>query len=340
LYYLLPFVIAFIISLFIEPLIVFLEKRLHLRRWLSSLISILFFIAAFGVLSYMVIIKVFNEIKQLISFFAEQPDWFNNIVSNVNKLISKANTIYVQLPDQITDSIKSTLESTSSSFASFITGFLQSIIDSVISVPQVLIFIIVTIIALYFLTSDRNKIYKFVRAQFSEYIYKKIVTIKNDMFSALLGYLKAYMIIMSITFIELAIGLSVIGIEYSILLALVICVVDILPILGSGTILIPWILYCLFTGDITKGVSILVVYAIIFIVRQLIEPKIVGKQIGLHPLVTLFAMYTGLQFFGVLGLILGTLVVILIKSILVGILKGRTINEYVSEKMKKPAENH
>lgn len=111
---------------------------------------------------------------------------------------------------------------------------------------------------------------------------------------------------------------------------MIISIVDALPILGTGTILIPWAIYSFLTGNVRMGLSLFILYCIVLIVRQLIEPKIVSEQIGIHPLLTLIAMYTGLNLLGFFGLIIGAITLLLLKNILMGIFKGKSLNEIIS----------
>ena len=114
--------------------------------------------------------------------------------------------------------------------------------------------------------------------------------------------IRSYALIMSITFVELALGLTLIGVEHSLLIACLIAVFDILPVLGTGGIMIPWTIITAITGDHKLALGLLIVYLAITVIRNIIEPKIVGSQIGLHPVVTLVSMFVGAQLFGVLGL--------------------------------------
>ncbi len=118
-----------------------------------------------------------------------------------------------------------------------------------------------------------------------------------------------------ITFLELFVAFTVLGIKYAFLIALVIAVIDILPVLGTGTVLIPWSIFLLLIGDYYTGIALIIVYIVIAVIRQIIEPKIVGKYIGLYPLLTLVAMYTGLRVMGVLGLITFPLIIIIVKKL-------------------------
>jgi sporulation integral membrane protein YtvI len=155
------------------------------------------------------------------------------------------------------------------------------------------------------------------------------------MFSALFGYIRAQLILMSMTFIELNIGLAIAGVKHSILVAAIISLIDALPILGSGSILIPWSAFSFLMGNFELGVALLVIYVVVLVVRQFVEPKVLGQQIGLHPLITLVAMYSGLKLFGFAGLIIGPVSFLLIKNIASGVLKGKTLKDFFGE--RRPA---
>ena len=127
--------------------------------------------------------------------------------------------------------------------------------------------------------------------------------------------LKGYLTIMFITFIELAIGLTVLRVNNSVLLAVLISLIDILPVLGTGTVLIPWSLISLIMGDTFLGIGLIILYMIILIVRNIIEPKFIGKRIGLKPLVTLISMYLGLQLAGVVGMFIFPLAMAFLKNL-------------------------
>jgi sporulation integral membrane protein YtvI len=143
----------------------------------------------------------------------------------------------------------------------------------------------------------------------------KIRTMKEDLFAALVGFIKAQSILISVTFIELLIGYSLIGVKYVFSLALITAVVDALPVLGTGTILIPAAAINLIMGNVPKALAFIALYIVILIVRQFLEPKVVAQSLGLHPLVTLISIYVGLQLFGIIGLFLGPIIVVIIKAL-------------------------
>jgi len=130
-----------------------------------------------------------------------------------------------------------------------------------------------------------------------------------------IGYLRSYSIIMLITFAEIFFGLSVLGIEYSFLIAAVSAVIDILPVLGVGIILLPWAIFCLIGRNLFRGIGLIILYVIIVIVRQFIEPKIVGESLGVHPLLALSSFYIGYRLFGFAGIIIAPILLVLWRAI-------------------------
>jgi sporulation integral membrane protein YtvI len=324
-FYIMPFIIAFIISSIVEPIIRFLMRKVKLPRKVASPITILFFVCSFGVIIVLVIIRLIHEMKSIAAIL---PDIASNLYFNINSWINKGIDIIGWLPSEITDTIGNVVSDLAKNLTNLLSKVTRGAYTTAISIPETLLFIIITILATYFISSDRERISNFFTLHFPEKWTKRAKFIIDDMFSAFLGYIKAQLIIMTITFMELFIGFLIIGIRYSLLLAFIISVLDALPIVGTGGFLIPWSLYSFFTGDIRLGISLLVLYGIVITVRQLIEPKIIGTQIGLYPLVTLIAMYVGLKIFGIFGLILGPIVVLVIKNVMSGVLKNRSIKDF------------
>lgn len=170
------------------------------------------------------------------------------------------------------------------------------------SLPAFFIRLVLMIIASFFIAMDYDALTGFCMDQMSGRTKKIFLQIKEYVVGTLFVCIRSYALIMSITFVELAVGLTLIGVEYSVVIALFIAVFDILPVLGTGGIMIPWVILEAFRGDLALAVRSLIVYVAITVIRNILEPKIVGSQIGLHPVVTLASMFLGAQLFGVIGL--------------------------------------
>lgn len=326
--YIWPFILGYFFASLIEPIVKFLEKKIRIPRKIGTVFSILVVLGGFISISSFVIFRLFKEIEDVynsINFNAKSTtEFFTNIVDKVNG-------IYIQLPVEISDLINQAVQNITSDVQRMlrnITDVAESFIQFAMNIPQIFMFILVTILATYFLSSDKNRILKFLDRKMPYNWLTKTRAITNNVFSGVFGWLRAQMIIMAITFTELLIGLSIIGIENSLLLALIIAVIDILPILGAGTVLVPWSIVNIFSGNTKLGLSTFLLYIIILFVRQLIEPKIVGQQIGVHPIFTLAGMYIGLQIFGVKGMLIGPLLVIIIKYLIGGILQDENFRNW------------
>ncbi len=329
--YLAPFIIAFALSSLMEPVIRVLMRKARMKRKIAATITVIIFLSVLGLLLTLLIAKLVTE---LISITNLLPVYYSRAYNNITAVIDSAMEIYLDLPDEMTKSIEEMLGNVSRTLVDLLYNFLKKLLNTAISLPQVLVFIIVTILATYFMSSDRDKLYNFFSSQLPKSWINKFTSIKDDLFSALFGYIRAQGIIMSITFIELFIGFSIIGVKHSLTLSLIISFIDALPILGTGGILIPWSVYSFLTGNVKYGFALLIMYIIVLAVRQLIEPKVLGEQIGLHPLATLLAMYGGLQVFGFLGMIIGPVTVLILKNMISGILKGRPIRAVIAELKK------
>jgi sporulation integral membrane protein YtvI len=187
---------------------------------------------------------------------------------------------------------------------------ISSIITSAFTVlsgiPGFLFSLLLMVISTFFIAIDYDIITKWTMTQLPKRASAAVVKVKEYVVKILFKYIRSYFLILCITFAELLLGFFIMhfitGLSNILLLALVIAVFDILPIVGTGTILIPWRIIELMTGDFKTGICCLVIYGIITLIRQFIEPKIVGTQVGLHPVVTLVSMIVGTKLFGAIGL--------------------------------------
>lgn len=307
-----PFLIAFLIAIIIEPIVTFLETKLKVRRGLGAAVSLLFGVAIVGIILVAAISRLFEEAIDLVKFLTES---LKSSDKGIPSLLEQVQIFYYNLNPEVVAIIQESINN----FLAFIRDIVSSVFNysklTIISLPKVFIGIIVTLISAYFISTDKPKILTFMQKQLPPAAVKKFNSVRVDILKAFGGYLKAMLTIMAITYFELVIGLSLMGVSYPLVLALLIAIIDILPVLGTGTILIPWMIWHLIMGNISLALSLLILYCVIMLVRQLFEPKIVGANIGVHPLITLLAMYTGLNLFGVLGMILGPIVVLIVKNL-------------------------
>lgn len=306
----LPFIIAWFLSFLIEPLVSFLKNFLKFPRWLASLVSLLSVLTIFVFLLQTIITNLVIQLNQLYEQISQNPEILKILEI---KIIEKLNGI-TAIPIPALASIENRLDVLINSLYSILKSSVFYFLNTLKLLPNLFIFFLITIVSTFFMSKDRETIEKFISRQIPVGLSDKINAIKMDIWNTFYGFLKAELIIISITFSLSLIGLKLIGIKYYLVLAVIISFVDILPVLGTGTVLIPTSLWFILNQNIITGIKLLILYGIIVTTRQIIEPKLIGSRIGLHPLVTLIAIYVGLKIFGILGIIIGPLTAILFKE--------------------------
>lgn len=197
----------------------------------------------------------------------------------------------------------------------FLPAFADALLAVFHALPRVFLSFGTFLLALFYFGSDYESITAFLKCQLSEKQAAFAHELKREFFDTVLSVLRAYAILLAMTFTELAVGFTVLGLPYALLSALMIALVDILPVFGTGTVLVPWGLGAIFTGNTKLGLCILALYGIITVIRQAAEPKILGSSVGMHPLATLFAMYIGLKLCGIWGLFLFPIGAVILKNL-------------------------
>ena len=331
---LLPFIVAFIIAACIQRPVHFLSEKTHISRGPFSTVFVLLIIGVIGLLLFLLGNRLFIRAKgfydyimlrmqNLPEFLTEIRDWLVNAIGFLPGSMreSVTETLTVFFDDLIKNGFKGlSLSGFSINWGSLVSAGAGTIKDTVVQIPSVLIGIVISIVASVFMTIEYNQIKAFIIRQFSPRNRTKIRAAKAVALTTLKKMFKAYGLIMLITTTELCIGLYTLKLlkifdsDYIVFLSIIIAIIDIIPVLGTGTVLIPWAVYSLVTGSIPLGISLIVIYAVILVIRQIIEPKLVAGQVGLSPIVTIIAMYVGTKLLGVLGFFILPFTVILIKK--------------------------
>ncbi len=277
-----------------------------------------------------------NIQKWVLSLIEKAPEFLRNTLhDSVSQLFTKINDYLASTPADTaaaaTDAAVAAADSAQSSASalsgllsgnfklSWVTTPISSLLSTAKQIPSVLIAVVITLVASCFMTTEYPKVMAFIRLQFPEHRRNDIDRAKVLLRSSLGKMGKAYALIMLVTFIEMSVGLTVlrlIGVfqsNYIIMIAVVTAIIDIVPVLGTGTVLIPWAVYSFITGSFGLGIGLIVIYAAITVIRQVIEPKLVAGQLGLSPIVTIAALYFGLKIFGVLGMLITPILVIMLK---------------------------
>jgi len=318
---LLPFIIAYVIAAMLQPAVRFLCKHAKVPKKLSVLVLVLVVTTLIFLLCYMILNRVYTELTVLSQNVKGFIDYVRNDKEYAKSLIDKIDSIipFVDMRDRLSriwENLDKEMETWLLSVANDLSGSVLPILGGIISfVPNALLVIAVVIISTYYFAVDFNRINGFIIAQLPEKAANGVRVFKKEFVGTIVKFLRAYGLIIVITFLELFVGFTMLGIKYAFLIALVTAVIDILPILGTGTVLIPWAVFLLLTGDYYTGIALIIIYIVVTVIREIIEPKIVGKYIGLYPLLTLLSMYIGLKVLGVVGLLLFPIATIILKKL-------------------------
>lgn len=301
---LVPFIVAFIIAWVLHKPIDWIAYKTHLKKNIVALFIVILFYGIIGVILTQAVAHGFVGIKE---FFAGFPQFYEtSIMPVLNDFFAWFEGLCAKIDPVIMESIEQSSENIINSLAGFVTnlssGVLSWISNKALSLPGIFMKLLITLIVTVFITMDFPEIVNFIYRQMPEKTKNFIREIRDYTGGTLLKCLKSYMLIMLLTFSELTIGFTILGIPNAPLLAGMIAIIDILPILGTGGVLIPWSIILMITGNLKLAIGILILYVIILVVRNIVEPKIVGSQVGLHPVVTLGSMFMGLHFFGLLGM--------------------------------------
>lgn len=316
LFWIMPFIFGFIVALLLRPAIRFTSKKTHLPQKLMAVILTVLFYSVVGLLLVLLGIKL---IYTLLDGFTALPSIYE---SELDPLIRSAFDKIQELIAKLDPNMVQILQNTESAFAdsaaSIISGISTQVIkgltSTVTSLPSFLLAVLLSIISSVFFVMDYRRITRGVVQLMPDKLRAYTFRLKKLAVDIGLKYVKSYLLLMSVTFIELSIGFLILGLKNAIGFAALIAFIDLLPVLGTGGVVIPWIVIEFVKGHIPFATGLLVLYVIITVIRNILEPKIIGQQIGIHPLAMLMSMYVGLQIFGFIGIFVLPILLVVIKS--------------------------
>ena len=314
-----PFLLAWIFSWIAQPVADFLAKKLHFPKKLAGIVTVLLVISVIGGILVSAITYIAGEIASLSD---QLPVYYERINTYIEQLFDRTQGVYIYLPENIITAIADFSSQTSDWMGSTLSSWVEPIsriaLNAAGHLPSALIFVIITILATYFLLNDKVILKSWMKENLPVGFVTHISGMKRELTGALGGYLRAQLILMGITFLELTTGLLILRIKYALLLAIIVAFMDAIPVLGTGTFLIPFSVINLIMGNWYPGFGLLILYGVCLAVRQFLEPRIIAYQIGLHPLITLVFIYLGLKLFGFIGMILGPSVALIIRYFYLG----------------------
>ncbi len=293
----LPFLIGWALAFSIRPVCIRLSKRLPIGERALRCILVILILSVFFFLVSISVWLISREVWSLISSIDLGEGALRDLIDSVVGNAGLIDSIFGEFSDYVAEGLYEVVMSLLSSLASGVSALFSA-------VPRILFFVLITVIASVYFAFELERVNGMVRRLSGERIYGQLVRLKNGTLGAFISYIRSYLIILVITFLEMAVGLLLIRAPYPIVMALFIAVLDLLPVIGVGTILIPYAVLSFFGGNALFGILILVLFVFHTVARQFLEPKILGRSLGVHPILTLIFLYVGYSFFGILGLIL------------------------------------
>ncbi len=299
-----PVIAGWIIAQIANPLVQFLEKRLHIVRRHGSMgimagSIFLIVLACYGAVRWM-IREAAGLIERLPLYYQAMMEGFGRIGENLERFAGRLSPETQANIENIVGTLSDSLSQIAGSLGG---GTVEAAGNAAKNIPSLLISFIFILLFAYFFLAERERVQKIGRMLVSERDRKHLGMIWRNLKSAVGGYFRAQFKIMGVVFVLMLTGLLILRVDYAILLALVISVLDFLPMLGTGTVLLPWALYCALSGSLPRAAGLLILYGVTQFTRQLIQPKMVGDSVGIDTLTTLFLIFIGYRISGIIGMI-------------------------------------
>lgn len=311
-----PFLLALGLAALLEPCVRFVMERLHLSRSVAAGLCTGLLVALLLGLCVGLLVRGTYEagvlLRQLPALLDLLSVWKERLEEGLYRLV-------VTAPTPLRDFLRKTTGSLISQGVTVPGALYSWVMDLLVRVtaaaPGVVLFSFTTVLATYFSSAYRAPLLGFLRRQLPRSFRQKLPAIKLQIGTALGGWLRAQAILLLITFVVLTAAFLLMGVDLALLIAAGTALLDALPIFGCGTVLLPWALFSLLFGDRTRGLLLLLLYGVLWLTRSILEPRLVGDRVGLHPIAALFSMYGGFHFFGVAGMILAPIAAILLKQL-------------------------
>lgn len=333
-----PFIFAFAVAILLQKPLRIISEKTKIKKNILGAVAVLLIISVVIAAVVLVGYRLFVEFKGFGEYImSRMSDIPGMILAAEEWILAKITVLPDTLEKTVSDSVTGIVDrilmvseeevsnipqSGDGGFdLSFLATPLGGLLSTAKEIPGIFAAVFMSIIACFFITCDYDKFRILISENISREHEIAIVKTRKLLGGILGKMLKSYATLIFITFCEVSIGLNIlklIGVYsggYILVLSIITAIVDILPVLGTGTILIPWAVFNLFTGNIGLGIGLIVLYAVITVIRQVLEPRLVAMNVGLHPAITLFGMYLGVQLFGVLGIFILPITFVLVKAL-------------------------
>ena len=311
-----PFVIAFVISSIANPIVRFMEKKIKIARKYGSVFMVVLVLGAVVGVLYLLIAFL---VKQTMNLYEDRFVLYQEVATLLDNFADRLGGVLDKLPLSLQDALNSLQESLSSWGKNFVANIelpgVSALGSYVGSVVEIIFFAIITVLAAYFLTAERDNMGDWLARVMPDPLKRYYHMIMDSFKKAVGGYFKAQFKIMLILIVIMFVGFEILDISYSFLLAAVIAFLDFLPVFGTGAVFWPWLVVDIVVGDYKQAIFLGILYLVCQLVKQILQPKMVGDSVGINPLAALFYMFIGYKFAGVIGMIIGIPVGMIVVSL-------------------------
>ena len=305
LHFFMPFVVGWILALLANPLVRFLERRVKLVRRHGSMLIIIAALAIVIGLFYGAGLLVYREMG---SFLADAPEIYQSVIAEIENALQNGRKLAEYFPQNLQPPLLAFSDNLDGLFGKLVSRAAEPTVQIAghvaKSIPNLLVNMVIIILSSYLFLADRESIMRWLKEHLPAFVFRYIEYMKRDAKGLIGGYFLAQFRIMCVVALILAAGFLVLGVRYGVLLAFLTAILDFLPIFGTGTVLFPWAVVKLFAGEYAYATGLILLYILTQVVRQIIQPKIVGESMGWPPLMTLFLLYLGFKLRGLTGMIL------------------------------------
>ncbi|MFS0727275.1 sporulation integral membrane protein YtvI [Paenibacillus sp. 1P07SE] len=303
-----PFMLALVVAIFLDP---FIERFVRLGRMnrvgAGVLASSLFTVMLLGT----ILVLGAKVIAELVAFWERVPEYASDASRYAQEAFSQLQTYYSGLSPETTAQLERWLSSFSSSVTGMVSTISVSFVNFAAGIPGLFIFFIVFLVAVYLFSFSLPALKAAFLSFFDDNSREQVDAVLQNLRRSIFGFLRAQLALSVMTYLISLVGLLILGVKYPLAIALLIVLVDILPILGTGSVLMPWAAYLIATGQSSTGMGLIVLFLVITVIRRIIEPKVLGDAVGISALAALISLYVGFKLVGIVGVFLGPLVVII-----------------------------
>lgn len=320
----LPFIIAVIFAFLMNPLVNVLNRRLNIHRGFSVIIALIIIFGIIAGLVTLLVTEIIAGIAYLTKVVPEKVNWLIEyferfIATNIMPMYEQIMSMFSHLEDGQQQTILENIQKIGTNITNSLTDIGQGIVAGmsgfILALPNFVTVLVFALLGTFFISKDWYKLGETLNKIIPDRVAESITGIYRDLKKALLGFVRAQLTLISITAVIVLVGLLILRVDYAFTIAIITGIVDLLPYLGTGFIFVPWIIYMFFSGNYFLTIGLSILYGIVIVQRQMMEPKVISSSIGLDPLATLIALFVGFQLFGLLGLIIGPVSLVIIKTL-------------------------